>query len=77
MTVFSQGRRVGGMNAGLLLLPADGGLRAERRTHPFAGEPFGAHVPDRLSHLPEEVARSVAEACDANFGLAGTPLRRG
>lgn len=64
------------MNATTILIPSDGGKEAERRTHPIAREPLGAHLSDRLSGLPDEVHRSVADACDANLGMAGTPRRR-
>lgn len=64
------------MNATTFLIPSDGGKQAARRTHPIAGEPLGAHLPARLADLPEEVQRSVADACDANLGMAGTPPQR-
>lgn len=55
-----------------MLLPADGAPAAERRTHPRHREAFGEAVPTRLEELPDEVARTVEDACDANLGLAGS-----
>lgn len=71
MALFSVIPRPAGMDATALLLPADGARAAERRTHPRRREPFGVAVPRRLALLPDEVNRSVADACDANLGLGG------
>lgn len=76
MTWFSQSRPAAGLDTTALLLPSDGGRKAERRSHPFAREPLGAGMPERLAGLPDEVLSSVAQACDANLGLAGPGLRR-
>lgn len=72
MTLFSLLGPARGTDATAFLLPSDGAPQAERRTHPVPGEPFGVQMPTRLLDLPEEVTASVAAACDANLGLAGT-----
>lgn len=73
--MFNAPARPAGVDASAYLLPADGAAAAERRTHPRHTEPFGLSMPSRLADLPDEVAGSVADACDDNFGIAGEAHR--